>query len=96
MSEPVFLVAGAMVLATLLMIVKTIAAATTGHRASSSEMAQLREQVDHYTTMMDETQAALANQSTQIAELQERLDFTERLLTQARDRAALGSGEKGG
>lgn len=80
MSEPVFLVA----------------AATTGHRASSSEMAQLREQVDHYTTVLDETQATLATQSTQLAELQERLDFTERLLTQARDRAALGSGEKGG
>jgi len=33
-------------------------------------------------------------QSTQLAELQERLDFAERLLAKSRDRSALGAGEK--
>ena len=96
MSEPVFLVAFAIAAATLLMVAKTIAGAITGRRASSSELAQIREQCDHYAAMLDETQATLATQSAQLAEMQERLDFTERLLTQARDRAALGPGETRG
>jgi chromosome segregation ATPase len=96
MSEPVFLVAAAIVAGTLLMIVKTIAAAFTDRRASPSELARLREQFDHYAALMDETQATLAAQSAQLAELQERLDFAERLLSQARHRPAVGPGETGG
>lgn len=96
MSEPVFLVAFAIAAATLLMIAKTIAGAMAGRRASSSELAQLREQCDHNDAMLHEARAALDTQSGQLAELQERLDFTERLLTQARDRDALGPGETRG
>ena len=47
-------------------------------------------------TMSEDAQTTLTNQSTQLAELQERLDFAERLLAQARDRSALGAGEKRG
>ena len=96
MSGPVFLVAAAIVAATLLMIVKTIAGAFAAGRASPSELAQLQEQCEHYAAVLDQTQATLATQSAQLAELQERLDFAERLLTQARDRTALGPGEIGG
>jgi hypothetical protein len=38
--------------------------------------------------------AALADQSTQLAELQERVDFAERMLAQTRDRSSLGPREK--
>ena len=96
MSGPVFLVAGAIACATVLMIVKMIAAATMGHRPSSPALAELQEQSDQLTAARDETRATLGAQSAQIAELQERLDFAERLLTQARNRAALGPGEMGG
>lgn len=95
MSGAVFLVAIAIVAATLLMIVKTIAAGFAGNRASSSELAQMQKQLDHYAAVVDETQATLASQSAQLAELQERLDFAERLLTQARNRQTLGPGETG-
>jgi len=45
--------------------------------------------------VLEDAQASLAEQSAQLVELHERLDFTERLLTQARDRSALGPGERG-
>ena len=94
MSGPVFLLAAAIACSTILMIVKTIAAATTGRR-SSSDLGQIREQFEHHAAILDETQATLATQSAQLAELQERLDFTERLLAQTRDRTALAPGETG-
>jgi hypothetical protein len=89
MSEPVFLLALAIAGATIVMVARTIAAALTGRGASRSDVAQIRQQ-------LEDTQAALANQSAQLGELQERLDFAERLLTQARDRSVLDPGEKRG
>ena len=47
-----------------------------------------------HAAALDDAENSLAHQSGQIAELQERLDFTERLLAQGRDRTALGPGEK--
>jgi len=94
MSEPVFLVAFAIAAATLLMVTKTIAAAISGRGASRSDLAEIRRQLEEHTTALEDAQANVMNQSTQLAELQERLDFAERLLTQARDRSALGAGEK--
>jgi len=52
--------------------------------------------LEQYATALEDAQTSLANQSTQLAELQERIDFAERLLAQARDRSALGPGEKRG
>jgi len=49
---------------------------------SRSESASMQQQ-------LDEAQAELARQAAQLAELNERVDFAERLLTQARDRQAL-------
>jgi len=43
---------------------------------------------------LDDAHAGLADQAAQLAELQERVDFAERLLAQGRDRSALGAGSK--
>jgi hypothetical protein len=96
MSETVFLLGGAIACGTILLMVKTIAGAFAAARGSSSEVAELREQCDHYAAMVEEVRGELATQAGQVAELQDRLDFAERLLTQARDRQALGPGREGG
>jgi len=75
----------------VVLVAKAIAVAIAGRGASRSELAQIRERLEQ----LEEAQTSVANQSIQLAELQERLDFAERLLAQARDRSALGPGEKG-
>ncbi|HEX9892703.1 MAG TPA: hypothetical protein VGA78_02220 [Gemmatimonadales bacterium] len=92
MSETVFLMALAMAAITLIVSVKAIAGAISG-RMSRSEIAQLRAQLDQQATALEDSQNSFASQATQLAELQERVDFTERLLAQNRDRIAL-PGEK--
>jgi Tfp pilus assembly protein FimV len=94
MSEPVFLLAFAIAAATALMVVKTIAGAIAGRGASRSELAEIRERLEQHAAVLEDAQTSLADQSTQLAELQERLDFAERLLVQGRDRSTLGPGEK--
>jgi hypothetical protein len=59
-------------------------------------MAQLREQMDQHAAALEDAEASLTSQLTQLAEFQERLDFAERLLAQGRDRTALGPGDKHG
>ena len=71
-----------------------IAKAWARRGASPAVMAQLKGQVEQCRAALEEAQAALADQGAQVAELQERLDFAERLLAQARDRAALGPGPR--
>ena len=90
MREPVFLIALAIAAFTALAVVKTIAGAITGRRASG-EFGHLKEQLEQQAAAIEEAESTLASQSAQIAELQERVDFTERLLAQ-RDRSALGPG----
>jgi hypothetical protein len=94
MSEPVFLLALAIVGTTVGLVVKTIAGAISGRR-SQSDVADLREQLDEHARALDDAHNSLANQAAQLAELQERLDFAERILTQGRDRTALRPGEPG-
>ena len=93
MREPVFLIAFAMLFYTVVTVVKTIAGAVTGRAGARSELGQLKDQVEQHSAALAEAENNLAQQSNQIAELQERLDFTERLLAQGRDRNALGPGE---
>jgi hypothetical protein len=62
--------------------------------ADHVEIAQLKEHLEQHAAGLEEAQSALASQAAQIAELQERVDFAERLLAQARDRAVLGTGQK--
>ena len=92
MSESVFLMGLGIAAITLFMSVKAIAGAISG-RMSRSEIAELRAQLDQQATALEDAQHSVAGQATQLAELQERVDFTERLLAQNRDRIAL-PGEK--
>jgi uncharacterized protein YycO len=92
MSETVFLMALGMAALTLIVSVKAIAGAISG-RMSRSEMAQLKAQLDQQAAVLEDAQNSVASQATQLAELQERVDFTERLIAQNRDRIAL-PGEK--
>ncbi|HJR35355.1 MAG TPA: hypothetical protein VJ817_10425 [Gemmatimonadales bacterium] len=91
MGEPVFLIALGIVAFTVLTVAKTVAGAIAGRR-TSGEFGHLKEQLDQQAAAIEEAESTLASQSAQIAELQERLDFTERLLAQ-RDRSALGPGQ---
>ena len=75
---------------TIAQIVKAI----VGRGASSAELTSIKQQLDQCVAALEDAQNTLATQTTQVAELQERLDFAERLLTQARDRSALGSPDK--
>jgi len=94
MTAPVFLLALTIVATTIILVAKTIAGAIGGRGASRSELAQIKQRLEQHAAALEDAQTALTNQSTHLAELQERLDFAERLLAQARDRSALGAGEK--
>ncbi len=96
MSEPVFILALTIAAATIVLVAKTIAGAVAGRAASRTDVAQIKQQLEQHAAALEDAQTTLTNQSTQVAELQERLDFAERLLAQGRDRSALGAGEKRG
>ena len=96
MGEPVFLLALAIVATTAVLVARTIAGAISGRGAPRSELAQLKELLEQHAAALEDAETSLANQSTQLAELQERLDFAERLLAQGRDRTALGPGDQRG
>jgi len=65
-------------------------AATRLKAGASNDVAGLQQQLDDQAAALEDAQAKLALQSTQLAELQERVDFAERMLAQARDRTKLG------
>jgi uncharacterized protein YycO len=96
MTEPVFLVALAMAGSTVVLVARAIASAVTGRGAARSEVAQLTEQLERHAAALEDAEAALASQATQLAELHERLDFAERLLTQGGDHTARGPRASGG
>jgi hypothetical protein len=91
MSEPVFLTALAIAGTTLVLVAGAIAGAMRGRGSSRSDVAHLNDQLKDHAAAVEDMQNSLANQSNQLAELQERLDFAERLLAQGRDRTALRS-----
>lgn len=73
--------------------ISEIAKAIARRGGSATELATLKQQMDENTAALDEAHRTLDEQATQLAELQERVDFAERLLAQARDRASLGAGK---
>jgi hypothetical protein len=91
MSEPVFLTALAIAGTTLVLVAGALAGAFRGRGSSRSELGQLSEQLKDQAAALEDVQNSIASQSTQLAELQERLDFAERMLAQGRDRTALKS-----
>ena len=96
MTEPGLVLSLTILGGTIVLVAKSIAGAITGRGGSRSQLAQISQRLEQQAAALDDAQASLANQSTQLAELQERIDFAERLLAQARDRSALGPGEKRG
>jgi uncharacterized protein YycO len=91
MSESVFLIALVIAGATLVLVAGAIAGAMRGRGSSRSELAHLSDQLKDHAAALEDVQNSLASQSSQLAELHERLDFAERLLTQGRDRIPLKS-----
>ena len=89
MSEPVFIVALAIAGTTLVLVAGAIAGAIRGRGSSRSDVAHLSDQLKDHAATLDDVQNSVANQSAQLLELQERLDFAERLLAQERDRTVL-------
>ena len=53
------------------------------------DIGRMRQQLEAQDDALEDARSTLASQSSQLAELQERVDFAERLLIQARDRQAL-------
>jgi septal ring factor EnvC (AmiA/AmiB activator) len=90
MSEPVFLIALAIAGTTLVLVAGAIAGAIRG-RGSSRSVAELSDQLKDQAAALEDLQNTLASQSNQLAELNERIDFAERLLAQSRDRTVLKS-----
>ena len=93
MSEPVFLIALAIAGTTLVMVAGAISSAIRGRGSPRSEVSRLADQVERHEAALDDARNHLADQAVQLSELQERLDFAERMLAQGRDRSALGPGE---
>lgn len=58
---------------------------------TGSELARMKRQLEQQARALEDAQTTLATQVNELAELQERVDFAERLLVQVRDRAALGT-----
>ena len=65
-----------------------VAKARGGGAASKA----LRGELDDLGQQLQDAQATIASQAESIQELHERLDFTERILTQVREKGALGRG----
>jgi len=86
-----FLIAFAIVGTTLVLVARAIAGAIRGRGSSKSEISQLSDHLKDQAAALEEVQQSLAIQSSQMAELQERVDFAERLLAQGRDRGVLRS-----
>jgi hypothetical protein len=92
MSETVFLTALVIAGTTLVLVAGAIAGAIRGRGSSRSQVDHLSDQLKDQAAALEDVQTSLANQSAQLVELQERLDFAERLLAQGRDHSALKQG----
>ena len=95
MTESIFLLAFVIAATTAVLVARAIASGLIGRRgASQSEISELKEQLEQQAAALEDSESRMADQSAQLAELQERLDFAERILSRDRDRPPLGSGEE--
>jgi hypothetical protein len=88
MSAPVFLLALAIAGTTIVLVAGVISGAIRGRGSSRADLDHLTDQLKDQAAALEDVQNSLASQSSQLAELHERLDFAERLLTQGRDRVS--------
>jgi uncharacterized membrane-anchored protein YhcB (DUF1043 family) len=77
-------------------VIRVAKARAGGAVRLQSQLDQLRQQFDDQATDFAEVKSHLAGQEAQLREFQDRLDFAERLLTQAQDRPALSPGARQG
>jgi len=61
---------------------------------AGAQPGSVQQQLEEQAAALEDAQRILASQAAQLAELHERVDFAERLLTQVRDRSALGHREE--
>jgi hypothetical protein len=73
-------------------VAKSMRGAARSRAVSRGEVAQLTEQLDHHAAALENAELSLERQQAQLAEMQERLDFAERMLVQYRDRVPVGAG----
>jgi hypothetical protein len=70
-----------------------VAKAIARRGGGGAKVAELTTRVERCAAAVEETHTTLASQAAELAELQERVDFAERLLTQTRERMPLGPGQ---
>ena len=61
-------------------------------RGGGKEAERLRREVNDLAARLDQQTTDLADAHATLADLQERVDFAERMLTQSRDRSGLDAG----
>lgn len=77
-------------------VIRVARARAGGATRLQAHLDQLQQRVDDQASTLAEVGSHVAGQEAQFRELQDRLDFAERLLTQAQDRSALGPGARQG
>ena len=77
-------------------VIRVAKARAGGAPRLQAQLDQLQQQSDDQASALEEVQSHVAGQEAQFRELQNRLDFAERLLTQAQDRSTLGPGAREG
>lgn len=73
-------------------VIRVARARAGGATQLQAHLDQLQQRFDDQASTLAEVQSHLAGQEAQFREIQDRLDFAERVLTRAEDRAALGPG----
>jgi hypothetical protein len=81
---------------TIVKVAKSRGGAATA-KALRGELDEMAQQLLDQSAVLADAQATIASQAESIQELHERVDFAERILTQVREKGALGrgSGEAG-
>ena len=87
-----YLLLAAIVGNTIYKVVQALTGASKTRPALRAELEEMRQQLRNQTTDLADAHAALANQDAQLQELQERVDFAERLLAQGAGPAAARHG----
>jgi flagellin-like hook-associated protein FlgL len=77
-------------------VIRVAKARAGGATRLQAHLDQLQQQFDDQASALGEVQSHVTGQEAQFRELQDRLDFAERLLTQAQDRLALSPGARQG